>query len=283
MRNHVISLYDYTGEALRPWAEAGYQCFAYDIQHERFAHDIQHEGFGRRVEGNITYIHADLYNSDTLLEIIARHGTEACFMSAFPPCTDLAASGARWWSKKAEANPLFQDEAAAHVQRCMLVGKALDCPFYIENPIGALTRLWRKPDHKFDPCDYGGYLPEDDVHPRWPDVIPPRDGYRKKTCLWTGGSFKMPRQNAVAHKTLTYDRADPKKGRNFSPVHGLTGGKSARTKNIRSATPRGFARAVFLANADYSWKTIGYAGRGEVVLGGVRDYGNGVIVKGLID
>lgn len=272
MKNHVISLYDYTGEALRPWAEAGYQCFAYDIQHD-----------DERTEGNITYVHADLYESDALLKITARHARWACFMSAFPPCTDLASSGARWWSKKAETNPLFQLEAAAHVQRCMLVGHALGCPFYIENPVGALTRLWRKPDHKFDPCDYGGYLPEDDVHPRWPDVIPPRDGYRKKTCLWTGGSFKMPRQNAVAHKTLTYDRADPKKGSNFSPVAGKTGGKSARTKNIRSATPRGFARAVFLANADYTWKTIGYAGQGEVVLGGVRDYGNGVIVKGLID
>ena len=88
----------------------------------------------------------------------------------------------------------------------------------------------------------------------------------------------MPRSNAVAHKTLTYDRADQKKGGNFSPVAGKTGGKSARTKNIRSATPRGFAKAVFLANADYT-----FSPRGEVVLGGVRDYGNGVIVKGLID
>ena len=33
-RKYVISLYDYTGEALRPWAEAGYYCIAYDIQHE---------------------------------------------------------------------------------------------------------------------------------------------------------------------------------------------------------------------------------------------------------
>ena len=30
----VISLYDYTGEALRPWAEAGYTCHAFDIQHD---------------------------------------------------------------------------------------------------------------------------------------------------------------------------------------------------------------------------------------------------------
>ena len=30
----VISLYDFTGEALKPWAEAGYKCYAYDIQHD---------------------------------------------------------------------------------------------------------------------------------------------------------------------------------------------------------------------------------------------------------
>ena len=29
----VLSLYDYTGEALKPWAEAGYTCYAFDIQH----------------------------------------------------------------------------------------------------------------------------------------------------------------------------------------------------------------------------------------------------------
>ena len=263
MRNHVISLYDYTGEALRPWAEAGYQCFAYDIQHD-----------GGRTEGNITYVHADLYDTNTLLEIIARHGTNACFMSAFPPCTDLASSGARWWKGKAESNPDFQIEAAGHAKRCALVGDALGCSYYVENPIGALTRLWRKPDHKFDPCDYGGYLPEDDVHPRWPDVIPPRDGYRKKTCLWTGGHFRMPTKSVVNHLTLVYDRADPAKGVNFSPVAGKTGGKSARTKNIRSATPRGFAKALFLEHAPFTW---GHDGRENY-----RDYGNDVVVRGYI-
>jgi hypothetical protein len=30
----VISLYDFTGEACRPWAEAGHQCFCFDIQHD---------------------------------------------------------------------------------------------------------------------------------------------------------------------------------------------------------------------------------------------------------
>ena len=34
MQQYVISLYDYTGEALKPWAEAGYTCLAFDIQHD---------------------------------------------------------------------------------------------------------------------------------------------------------------------------------------------------------------------------------------------------------
>jgi hypothetical protein len=114
MRNQVISLYDFTGEALRPWAEAGYECFAYDIQHE-----------GERTEGNITFVHADLYDGGTLLDILARHNNKACFMSAFPPCTDLASSGAKWWKKKAEANPDFQTEAVHNVARCRACGASL--------------------------------------------------------------------------------------------------------------------------------------------------------------
>ena len=29
----IISLYDFSGEALKPWAHAGYACYTYDIEH----------------------------------------------------------------------------------------------------------------------------------------------------------------------------------------------------------------------------------------------------------
>ena len=217
----VISLYDYTGEALRPWAEAGYECFAYDIQHD-----------GERTEGNITYVHADLYDNNTLLKIVARHNNRVVFMSAFPPCTDLCSAGSRWWKDKGAKNPRFQHEATWHVVSCSHTGCAFGSPFYIENPVGALTRLWRSPDFRFDPYEYGGYLPEDDAHPEWPDIIPPRDAYRKRTCLWTGGSFRMPNIIPVTPLNVVHNRKDPTKG-----------------KNIRSSTPRGFAMAVYAAHA----------------------------------
>ena len=243
----VISLYDYTGEALRPWAKAGHKCYAYDIQHENIWHSGEVEHFDS--DGVIYKCHADLYKEEPRLLILARHGVgRVAFLSAFPPCTDLSGAGARWWTKKAAANPDFQKAAVSHLVACSLLARSLDCPYYIENPVGAVPRLWRSPDFRFDPYQFGGYLPEGDTHPVYPDIIPPRDAYRKRTCLWTGNGFRMPEPKPVDYENVVLNRIDPKKGHNYSPVHANTGGKSERTKNIRSATPRGFARAVYGAN-----------------------------------
>ena len=60
----IVSLFDYTGEALKPWAEAGYECFAYDIQHT-----------GTHRDG-ISFLHADLHDSATVRIIVERHAGE---------------------------------------------------------------------------------------------------------------------------------------------------------------------------------------------------------------
>jgi hypothetical protein len=60
----VISLYDFTGEAVRPWAEAGYECWCYDIQHT-----YRKESVGR---GSIHYAYADLHDHNTLNAIQER-------------------------------------------------------------------------------------------------------------------------------------------------------------------------------------------------------------------
>ena len=237
MTNHnqdkiVISLYDYTGEALKPWAMAGYQCFAYDIQHKP-QHSEKFEG-----GGSINYIHADLHNIATLDFIYdSLSGKEVTFAMAFPVCTDMAVSGAGWFAKKREADPLFQRKASNYAIWCAELFQALDCPYFIENPVSVLSTLWRKPDYSFHPFEYGGYIdPEQAEHPKWPDYIAPMDAYTKKTCLWTGGDFTMPDISPV----------EPEAG--YSRQHLKLGGKSMKTKNIRSATPRGFAQAVFNAN-----------------------------------
>ena len=88
----VISLYDFTGEALRPWAERGYTCHAFDIQHPR-------EG---TFSDGIHYRHADLHSRETLEDIKNEFKNGVAFAMAFPVCTDLAVSGARHFKRKAE-------------------------------------------------------------------------------------------------------------------------------------------------------------------------------------
>ena len=88
----------------------------------------------------------------------------------------------------------------------------------------------------FHPWEYGMYLPETDKHPDHPEIIEPNDRYNKKTCLWTNTLFTMPGKRPTEAPI------------GYSKQHKLLGGKSLRTKNIRSATPRGFSLAVFEAN-----------------------------------
>ena len=159
------------------------------------------------------------------------------FGMAFPVCTDMAVSGAAWFKKKAAADPFFQEAAVSHAIWCDRLFNSLHIPYFIENPVSVLATKWRKPDYKFHPYEYGGYIAKDDAqHPRWPDYIADRDAYPKKTCLWTGNGFVMPPKVPV----------EPETG--HSRQHLKLGGKSAKTKNIRSATPRGFAIAVMAAN-----------------------------------
>jgi hypothetical protein len=222
---HVISLYDYTGFALAPWRDAGYECYAYDIAHK----DTQKDG--------INFLHADLHDPSTLKQIAKFHDGKSAFLSCFPVCTDLAVSGAAWFAKKREANPNFQEEAAIYAMACGWLGEFLNCPYFVENPVSVLSSLWRKPNYYFHPFEYGGYLPADDRHPLWPDFIADQDRYSKKTCLWTNDLFRMPKKKPVKCESF-----------GNSKQHAKLGGTSSKTKNIRSATPRGFAQAVFEAN-----------------------------------
>jgi len=231
----VISLYDFTGEALKPWAEAGYTCHAFDIQHMESGLVCDRFDGG----GSIHYRHADLHDQATLNAIQSEFGDKpVVFGMAFPVCTDMAVSGAAHFKRKAEVNPFFQADAVGHATAVARMFNGMAIPYFIENPVSVLATLWRKPDYRFHPYEYGGYIPDDQAeHPRWPEHIASRDAYPKKTCLWTGGGFTMPWTDPVA----------PEQG--HSRQHLKLGGKSQRTKDIRSATPRGFATAVYEFNS----------------------------------
>ena len=231
----VLSLYDFTGEALKPWADAGYTCHAFDIQHSLSDPEVQTFDGG----GSITYNYADLHDHNWLNAIQSEFGDKpVVFGMAFPVCTDMAVSGAAHFKRKAQANPFFQADAVGHATAVARMFNGMAIPYFIENPVSVLATMWRKPDYRFHPYEYGGYIPDDQIeHPRWPEYIAPRDAYPNKTCLWTGGGFVMPTKVAVTVK------------QGYAKQHLKLGGKSQRTKDIRSATPRGFATAVYEFNS----------------------------------
>lgn len=230
MRKVALFLYDYTGLMAQPWLDAGYECWLFDGQHQ--------EGITR--EGNLfkvgMWFHHDQIEKHAA-DIARMVGGKADFVFGFPECTDLTNAGSKHWKKKVLEIPDFLDRAVALVKLVPEVAKAVNCDCWgAENPVGKLSTLWRKPDFKFHPCAYGDYLPDEDAHPLYPEVYPPRDAYNKNTCVWKGPGFKEPERRPV--KPLHKD----------NPGWAKCGGKSTRTKNIRSATPRGWVIAAFEAN-----------------------------------
>ena len=197
----AIFCFDYTGIMARPWADVGYDCYCVDIRHPK----------GQSKSSGITYVGADM------LDWVPPRDTIS-FAAFFPPCTDVAVSGARWFTDKgigALINALRLFEVS--VKWAEWSG----APYMIENPVSTVSSYWRKPDYTFNPCDYAGYHGGEN------------DLYTKKTCLWTGGGFVMPEKKPLA----------PEQG---SKMHLLP--PSAERANLRAATPAGFARAVFEAN-----------------------------------
>lgn len=230
MKTDVICLYDVNGLSAEKWAEAGYDVYHYDYLTvwER----IVPFGKGRKI-----FKHWDARNDGFTVEIIDRHKGKTAIVLGFPPCDDLAVSGAAHFWAKEQKDEQFQAKAMKLVYRVEEIANALEAPYCIENPVSMISTFWRKPDFRFDPYEYGGYLPENDIHPHYPQYIAARDAYPKKTCYWVGNGFVMPPKKPVY--------CPP----GYSKQYAQLGGKSAKTKRIRSMSPRGIAAAIYEANA----------------------------------
>lgn len=175
--------------------------------------------------GGIHYSNADLRDGFVFPIPV----DEVAFLASFSPCTDVAVSGARWFATK---GPRALGDAICQFATGLEAGEASCAPYMCENPVSVLSTHVRKPDHIFHPCDYDG----------WCEF----DNYTKRTCLWTGGGFVMPPVHSTGRKPD--DR-----------IHKAPPGPERA--GFRSATPEGFARAVFHANTTQSRPTENTAPR----------------------
>lgn len=92
-------------------------------------------------------------------------------MIAFPPCTHICVSGARWFSEKQEE----QQDALDFVARMLLAPIE---KIAVENPIGIISTRIRKPDQIVQPWMFG-------------------HGETKATCLWLKNLPKLTPTNIV--------------------------------------------------------------------------------------
>jgi hypothetical protein len=210
----VLSLFDFTGNWSYPYLEAGWNVVRIDKGLK------QSDGFSA-FDIDISDITADwLYQN-----IFDNHETVDGILAA-PPCTDFAVSGARHWKSKdkteinlfGEFNRL--EVFKEYVYQVLRIIDLCEPDFYaIENPVGRIASLIPELEKPwfFQPYWYG-------------------DAYSKKTGLY--GEFNKPEPtNVVA----------PVMGKHGSKTQSL-GGKSAKTKYLRSITPMGFARAFYSVN-----------------------------------
>jgi site-specific DNA-cytosine methylase len=124
-----------------------------------------------------------------VLEVIGCQSWD--LMIAHPPCTHLSISGARFWKQKQADGRQRQG-----VGFFMALASSIVPRIAIENPIGVMSAMYRKPDQIVQPFWFG-------------------DRAQKATCLWLKGLPKLSPTNMVDRGQIY---TDPK-GRSHGGVH----------------------------------------------------------------
>ncbi len=130
---------------------------------------------------------------------------------AHPPCTDLAVSGARWFEEKRK-----DGRQQKSIEFFMKFTK-LKCKWGIENPIGIMSNLYRKPDQIIHPWMFG-------------------DSFSKATCLWLHDLPKLEPTNIVDKGEFVTFKSGKKMSKWMADSYG--------DSHLRSKTFPGFARAM---------------------------------------
>jgi hypothetical protein len=145
-------------------------------------------------------------------------------MIAFPPCTHLAVSGAAWFEQKRKDGR--QQEGIDFFMK--LVNAPID-KIAIENPVGIMSKIYRKPDQVIQPYYFG-------------------DPHQKTTCLWLK-NLPLLYHNAAPNlfdDVVTFVQPEfitAKSGKKYTHIHYI-GSSGGRGGHLRSKTFPGIAAAM---------------------------------------
>ncbi len=157
-------------------------------------------------------------------DVLTQLGAGWDMMIAFPPCTHLCVSGAAWFEKKrrdgrqAAGIEFFTQMIEAPIERIA-----------VENPVGIMSNLYRKPDQIIQPWWFG-------------------DAETKATCLWLKNLPPLVPTNEVEPdyaRDKNGNHYRDAKGKRYSKTHFMAGRKDDwKRKMIRSLTYPGVANAM---------------------------------------
>jgi len=212
----VISLCDYSGNWPRPFADYGYTVLHYDLKHG----------------DDVLTLTPDAITAHVDAAMIDRADGDIAGVLMAPPCTDFSVSGAQYWPKKDADGTTAK--ALAIVDACVAIGKHFALTdgawWALENPVGRLSKLrpdLGKPLCYFHPYEYAHMAPEG---------LFERNRYTKKTGLW--GDFP-----SDLFRKFAMENGGPVRVCSQGSWLQKLGGKSERTKELRSMTPEGFSEA----------------------------------------
>lgn len=106
---------------------------------------------------------------------------------AHPPCTYLTVTGNRWFNVERYGDKAVQRQKDREVaaEFFMAFANAKCDKIAIENPIGAMSTIWRKPDQIVHPYMFG-------------------DPERKATCFWLKGLDPLVPTDVVEPRVIRY-------------------------------------------------------------------------------
>lgn len=142
--------------------------------------------------------HPEWHIQDDVLKVITENQWDC--MISFPPCTHLAVSGAAWFEQKRKDGRQQQG-----IDFFMAMVNAPIKYKSIENPVGIMSKIYRKPDQVIQPYYFG-------------------DEAQKTTCLWL---YNLPKLYHNATPNLFDDKVTHVyKGEMYEWIDG----KNGRTK-----------------------------------------------------
>lgn len=159
---------------------------------------------------------------EDIFEVIKRE-PKFDLMIAFPPCTDLAVSGARHFERK-----IADGSQQKSIQFFMDIINADVDKIAVENPIGIMSGKYRKPDQIIQPWMFG-------------------DKAQKSTCIWLKNLPKL-QPTDIVEKGEFFEFTSKKGEKKRMPMWYYRALQEAKTpeqrRTLRSKTFKGIADAM---------------------------------------